>query len=98
MEEMKKKREALIKQHQEQQMLQRQGPLLSSSQIDLVASYEKKLSDQSQMLQTIIQENSELRTKVVYLEKKINEIIKKSIKEKTEMREKSMVITDVNSI
>jgi hypothetical protein len=102
MEEMKKKREALIKQHQEQQqmqqMQQRQGPLLSSSQIDLVASYEKKLSDQSQMLQTVIQENSELRTKVGYLEKKINEIIKKSIKEKTEMREKSIVITDVNTL
>jgi hypothetical protein len=79
-------------------MQQRQGPLLSANQIDLVASYEKKLSDQSQMLQTIIKENSELRTKVGYLENKISEIIKKSIKEKTETREKSIVITDVNSI
>jgi septal ring factor EnvC (AmiA/AmiB activator) len=101
MEEMKQKREAIIKQHQQhqqqQQMQQRQGPMLSSSQIDLVASYEKKLSDQSQMMQTILQENSILRTKVEYLEKKINEVIKNAIKSKTAAREKD-AITDVNSI
>ena len=99
MEEIKQKREAIIKQHQQQQQIQqRQGPVLSSSQIDLVASYEKKLSDQSQMMQTILQENSILRTKVEYLEKKITEVIKKSIKEKSEMKDKSIIITDVNSI
>lgn len=86
MEEMKKKREEIIKQQHQQQV--RQGPLLSSSQIDLVASYEKKLSDQSQMMQTLIQENSMLRTKVEYLEKKITDIIKKTIKEKSEMKDK----------
>jgi len=98
MEEMKQKREAIIKQHQEQQQMQQQRPLLSSSQIELAASYEKKLSDQSQMMQILIQENSILRTKVEYLEKKITEVIKKSIKEKSEMRDKSIIITDVNSI
>jgi hypothetical protein len=98
MEELKQKREAIIKQHQEQQQMQQQRPLLSSSQIELAASYEKKLSDQSQMMQILIQENSVLRTKVEYLEKKINEIIKKSIKEKSEMRDKSIIITDVNSV
>jgi hypothetical protein len=102
MEEMKQKREAIIKQHQQQQqqmqqMQQRQGPMLSSSQIDLVASYEKKMSDQSQMMQTILQENSILRTKVEYLEKKINEVIKNAIKSKAAAREND-VITDVNSI
>jgi glycosyltransferase involved in cell wall biosynthesis len=98
MEEMKQKREAIIKQHQQQQQQQRQGPALSSSQIELVASYEKKMSDQSQMMQTILQENNILRTRVEYLEKKINEIIQKSIKEKCEIRNKSVVITDVNSV
>jgi hypothetical protein len=100
MEEMKQKREAIIKQHQhqQQQQQQRQGPTLSSSQIELVASYEKKMSDQSQMMQTILQENNILRTRVEYLEKKINEIIQKSIKEKCEIRNKSVVITDVNSV
>jgi len=98
MEEMKQKREAIIKQHQQQQQQQRQGPTLSSSQIELVASYEKKMSDQSQIMQTILQENNILRTRVEYLEKKINEIIQKSIKEKCEIRNKSVVITDVNSV
>jgi glycosyltransferase involved in cell wall biosynthesis len=98
MEEMKQKREAIIKQHQQQQQQQRQGPALSSSQIELVASYEKKMSEQSQMMQTILQENNILRTRVEYLEKKINEIIQKSIKEKCEIRNKSVVITDVNSV
>lgn len=98
MEEMKQKREAIIKQHQQQQqMQQRQGPILSSSQIDLVASYEKKLSDQSQMMQTLLQENSILRTKVEYLEKKITEVIKNAIKSKAAARD-NVVITDVNSI
>jgi hypothetical protein len=98
MEEMKQKREAIIKQHQQQQQQQQQRPALSSSQIELVASYEKKMSDQSQMMQTILQENNILRTRVEYLEKKINEIIQKSIKEKCEIRNKSVVITDVNSV
>jgi regulator of replication initiation timing len=78
-------------------MQQRQGPMLSSSQIDLVASYEKKLSDQSQMMQTLLQENSILRTKVEYLEKKITEVIKNAIKSKAAARDND-VITDVNSI
>jgi BMFP domain-containing protein YqiC len=96
-QELTKKRTEAIENHQKM-MQQQQRNTMNTNPMDLVIAYEKKLSEQSQMLQTILQENNTLRTKVEYLENKINEIIKKSIKEKTEMREKSMVITDVNSV
>ena len=96
-QELTKKRTEAIENHQKM-MQQQQRNIMNTNPMDLVIAYEKKLSEQSQMLQTILQENNTLRTKVEYLENKINEIIKKSIKEKTEMREKSLVITDVNSI
>jgi hypothetical protein len=102
MEEMKKKREAIIKQQQQQQQQQQQKQqqqqqMLTANQIDLVASYEKKMSDQSQLMQIIIKENTELRTKVEYLNKKISEIINKAMQDNLKIKNKS-IICDVNGI
>jgi hypothetical protein len=64
MEEIKKKREEMARQHQHQQQQEQQQIL------------------QNPLVQNILQENSDLRAKVEYLEKKISEIIKKSMEEK----------------
>ena len=44
--------------------------------------YEKKLSEQNQLINNLIQENNMMKTKIEYLENKMREIIQKSIAEK----------------
>jgi len=82
-EELKKKRAEAIENHQKI-MQQQQRTIINSTPIEIASAYEKKLSEQTQILHSLIQENQQLTTKVTYLEKKINEIIQKSIKQMTQ--------------
>ena len=84
-EELKQKRTETIKNHQkmmQQQQQQQQRNIMNATPIELAAAYEKKLSEQTQIIHSLMQENTQLTTKVGYLEKKISEIIQKSIQQK----------------
>jgi hypothetical protein len=90
MQELKKKREEAIENHQrmmQQQPQQHQRNIMNANPIELATAYEKKLSEQTQIIHSLMQENAQLTTKVSYLEAKINEIIKKSIQEKSKSYE-----------
>jgi len=84
MEEIRKNREEIIR--QQQQQIQQQQIQQQQQQIL-----------QNPLVQNILQENSELRAKVEYLEKKISEIIKKAIQEKSEIKDRCLK-TDINVI
>jgi len=80
MKELTQKRmEAIENQKRMQQQQQLQQP---KNIIELTSSYEKKLSEQTQVIHSLMQENTQLNAKVTYLEKKISELIQKSIHEK----------------
>ena len=90
-EEIKIKREEMIRQQQEQQEQQRKQ-IANMNPIELANAYEAKLAEQGQMINSLMQENNGLKIKVDYLEKKISELITKAIKERTNIR------TDVNGL
>lgn len=79
--ELTKKRAEAIENHQKM-MQQQQKNIMNANPIELAAAYEKKLSEQTQMIHSLMQENTQLATKVAYLENKIKEIIQKSIQDK----------------
>lgn len=83
MQELKQKREEAIENHQKM-MQQQQRNIINSTPIEVAAAYEKKLSEQTQIIHSLMQENTQLATKVTYLESKIKEIIQKSIQQKTQ--------------
>jgi len=89
-EEIKLKREEMIKQQQQQQEQQRKQ-IANMNPIELANTYEAKLAEQGQMINSLMQENNGLKIKVDYLEKKISELITKAIKERT-------IKTDVNGL
>jgi hypothetical protein len=87
--ELKKKREEAIENHQkmmqqQQQQQQQQRNIMNANPIELATAYEKKLSEQTQIIHSLMQENAQLTTKVGYLENKIKEIIQKSIQQRTQ--------------
>jgi glycosyltransferase involved in cell wall biosynthesis len=91
MEEMKKQREEM---RQQQQLTPQQQQILSMNQLDLANLYEQKLAEQSQILNSVVQENSELKKKVEYLEKKITDVIKRAILDKSSKDSKEPKVSD----
>ena len=79
MKELTQKRMEAI---ENQMRMQQKKQLQPKNIIELTSSYEKKLSEQTQVIHSLMQENTELNAKVSYLEKKISELIQKSINEK----------------
>ena len=71
MEELTKQRETMAIQKQQ------------VNQIELIKKYENKLTEQSNMINNLLQENNMMKIKNDYLENKIKEIIQKSILEKS---------------
>jgi glycosyltransferase involved in cell wall biosynthesis len=71
MEELTKQRETMATQKQQ------------VNQIELIKKYENKLTEQSNMINNLLQENNMMKIKNDYLENKIKEIIQKSILEKS---------------
>jgi hypothetical protein len=67
--ELKKKREEMIEAHRQQQMHQQ------ISIQDLVQNYERTIHDQNNIIQEIMKENRELKSKADYLDKKIKQLI-----------------------
>lgn len=82
-EELTKKRAEAIENHQKMMQMQQKN-VMNANPIELAAAYEKKLSEQTQMIHSLMQENTQLTTKVAYLENKIKEIIQKSIQQRTQ--------------
>jgi len=81
-EELKQKRMEAIENHQKQQLqqqIQKQNQNQQQNIIELTTSYEKKLFEQTQIIHSLLQENAELKSKNDYLEKKITDIIAKTI-------------------
>jgi len=87
MEEMKKKREEMARQQQEQQQRQ----ISNMSPIEVANAYENKLAEQSQMMNGLVQENSALKAKIDYLEKKMKEVIANAIREKAAAKKNEVV-------
>ena len=81
-EELKKKRADAIENHQKMMQNQQQRNIMNANPVELAAAYEKKLSEQTQLIHSLMQENAQLTTKVNYLENKMKEIIQKSIQQK----------------
>ena len=67
--ELKKKREEMIEAHRQQQMHQQ------ISIQDLVQNYERTIHDQNNIIQEIMKENRDLKSKADYLDKKIKQLI-----------------------
>lgn len=67
--EIKKKREEMIEAHRQQQMHQQ------ISIQDLVQNYERTIHDQNNIIQEIMKENRDLKSKADYLDKKIKQLI-----------------------
>jgi len=82
-EELTKKRAEAIENHQKMMQMQQKN-IMNANPIELATAYEKKLSEQTQMIHSLMQENTQLTTKVAYLENKIKEIIQKSIQQRTQ--------------
>jgi len=82
-EELTKKRAEAIENHQKMMQMQQKN-IMNTNPIELATAYEKKLSEQTQMIHSLMQENTQLTTKVAYLENKIKEIIQKSIQQRTQ--------------
>jgi glycosyltransferase involved in cell wall biosynthesis len=82
-EELTKKRAEAIENHQKMMQMQQKN-IMNANPIELAAAYEKKLSEQTQIIHSLMQENTQLATKVAYLENKIKEIIQKSIQQRTQ--------------
>ena len=78
MQELTQKR---IEAHGNQRKMQQRN-LMNANPIDLATAYEKKLSEQTIVIHSLMKENSELKAKTEYLENKISEIINKSIRAK----------------
>jgi DNA-directed RNA polymerase beta' subunit len=55
---------------------------MKSSPMDVANAYGQKLNEQNEVIQKILLENGELKTKVEYLEAKIKEIVKNAIRDK----------------
>jgi glycosyltransferase involved in cell wall biosynthesis len=72
-EEIKKKREEMLAKHRQQQ----QGMQIQ----ELVQNYEKTIQDQNQIINEIMKENRDLKSKVEYLDKKIKKLINDRIEE-----------------
>ena len=68
----------MARQQQEQQYRQ----ISNMSPIEVANAYENKLAEQSQMMNGLVQENSSLKAKIDYLEKKMKEVITNAIREK----------------
>jgi hypothetical protein len=94
-EELKQKRMEAIENHQKQQLQQQfqlqnqnqnqnqnQKNIMNANPIELATAYEKKLSEQTQIIHSLLQENAQLKSKNDYLEKKITDIITKTINQK----------------
>jgi len=81
-QELTKKRTEAIENHQKM-MQHQQRNIMNANPIELATAYERKLSEQTQIIHSLMQENTQLTTKVTYLENKIKEIIQKSIQQKT---------------
>lgn len=82
-EELKQKRMEAIENHQKQQLQnQNQKNIMNANPIELATAYEKKLSEQTQIIHSLLQENAQLKSKNDYLEKKITYIITKTINQK----------------
>lgn len=67
--EIKKKREEMVEAHRKQQMHQQ------VSIQDLIQNYEKTIRDQNNIIQEIIKENRDLKSKADYLDNKIKQLI-----------------------
>ena len=78
-QELTKKRIDAYETHRKAQ----QYNIMNANPVDLATAYEKKLFEQTQMIQSLMQENTELKSKIGYFEKKIGELINKSIRDKT---------------
>ena len=72
-----KQMEELTKQRETMAIQKQQG-----NQIELMKKYENKLTEQSNIINNLLQENNMMKIKIDYLENKIKEIIQKSILEK----------------
>jgi glycosyltransferase involved in cell wall biosynthesis len=77
-QEMKKKREEMIASHRQQQQQQQQNQIPIQSAIQY---YEKTIQDQTAIINDIMKENRELKSKVDYLDKKIKQLVDDRIAE-----------------
>jgi glycosyltransferase involved in cell wall biosynthesis len=66
----------------EQQKREIEQNIMRSSPMDVANAYGQKLNEQNEVIQKILLENGELKTKVEYLEAKIKEIVKNAIRDK----------------
>jgi len=71
--EIKKRREEMIEAQRQQQMHQQMHQQISIQ--DLIQNYEKTIHDQNNIIQEIMKENRELKSKADYLDNKIKQLI-----------------------
>jgi len=90
-QDLKNKREEMMETHRKMQQQQ----LMNANPLELANAYEKKLSEQTIIINSLIQENNKLKEKNEYLDKKMNELINKTIQEKMKMKMKN-IIADAN--